>query len=444
MRVIFINPPSPMLLSDKGAPSMGILYLAAILREHGYEVVCWDMTGSPELADLFGRATEVFTQDRSLLLEAVSAIPDEFFSNGAIWAITVTSAQYHEAVNLLHAIKVRDHAAKVIIGGSHVSALPDDALHDGFHAVITGEADAFLVSWLDQGGPVGVYHSTAPRDLDRLPFPARDLIDLNSYCANLTVGEGLATTIIGSRGCPFSCHYCVRTLGDAARLLRVRDPWAVHDEVRHLDHTYSIERFVMVDDIWGVKRAWVEEFCRAFKPGAYRFRVNCRANTLHFDLLPAMKRAGIDVISFGFESGDERILHAISKNNVTLNTKAVHACHDAGIAAKAYLIFGFAEDDGASVEATCRWIEDAQPDSAQVAWLIPLPGTPIYRQAIAEGWRPAYHQLYHNGRDRRGGMSRLPWHTDETAEHYEDLCEWIEGYYAQPQPAVACPNALGE
>jgi radical SAM superfamily enzyme YgiQ (UPF0313 family) len=155
-----------------------------------------------------------------------------------------------------------------------------------------------------------------------------------------------------------------------------------------------------------------------------------------------MKRAGIDCISFGFESGDERVLSAISKNNLDLNTQAVQACHDAGIAVKAYLIFGFAADDEASVEASIRWIEEIRPDSAQVAWLVPLPGTPIYEQAIAGGWQPAYHELYHNGKDYRGGMSRLPWHTDATAEYYVDLCEWIEGFYAEAQPTIQCPNAL--
>ena len=441
MRIIFVNVCSPFLLNDKGAPPLGVLQLAAIVRERGLaEVAVWDMTGDASLAEQFGSDCQTFISRGNFNLPAwLLERPDE-----TILALTSTSSQYHSACNVLLAAKRCVPGMRVIIGGSHVSALPDEALHDGFHAVFAGEADDALPQWLRDGCPYGIVHCMAPRGLDRLPFPARDLVNVQSYCSNMTMGEGLSSTLMHSRGCSFACKYCVRTLGDAARLVRVRSVESALREADHLSMRYGIYRFVAVDDIWGIKRPWVERFCEVFGQSRFQFRVNCRANTLHFDLLPEMKRAGIDCISFGFESGDERVLHAISKNNVALNTKAVRACHDAGIFVKAYLIFGFAEDDGASVEATCRWIEEARPDSAQVAWLIPLPGTPIYQQAMAGGWTPAYHQLYHNGKDRRGGMSRLPWHSDETAKYYEVLCEWLEAFYAQPQPAVQCPNALGD
>jgi radical SAM superfamily enzyme YgiQ (UPF0313 family) len=439
VRIIFINPCSPFLMSDKGAPPLGILTLAAEVRAAGYDVALWDLTGDEVLARQFGHSVEDFLSNGYITLpEWIKDQPDD-----TIFGITCTSAQYASALNIHMSLQWTNPHWRVILGGPHASALPHECFNDQFFTVFSGEADAALVDWLNGGaGFKGIVHCKAPRDLDVLPLPARDLVDLPSYCSNMTVGDGFSSTCLHSRGCVFACRYCVRTLGDAARLLRVRSVPLILSEVHALDDQYSLRRWVTVDDIWGVKRSWLEEFCGVFADEPYHFRVNMRANTLHYDLLPSMKRAGVDVVSFGFESGDERVLSAISKNNVEANTKAVHACHDAGIAVKAYLIFGFAEDDAASVEATLKWVEQVRPDSCQASWLIPLPGTPIYQQAIERGWTPLYHELYHLGRDKRGSMNRLPWHTDETAELYEGLCEWLEGFYAEAQPSIECPNAL--
>lgn len=442
-RLIFVNSPSPFLLSDRGAPALGSLYLAAEVRASGAaEVAYVDLTGNALAAGQLGCEASTFLNNGLYWVPELMPMIDR---SRDIIALSVTSAQYGSARNLLLCLKWEFGSdLQVIIGGPHASALPQECLQDGFDTVFVGEADHVLPRWIREGCPPGVLHASAPQDLDVLPLPARDLVDLSSYCSNLTVGEGFSSTLMMSRGCPYSCRYCVRTLGDAARQLRVRSVTNILDELHELECTYGLKRFVAVDDLWGIKRVWVEDFCRVFAKESYHFRVNMRANVLHHDLLPAMKRAGIDCISFGFESGDQRILDAISKNTVELNTKAVELCHDHGINVKSYLIFGFEGDDRQSMEATMRWIEAAHPDSAQIATLVPLPGTPIYSNAINRGWVPHYEQLYHNGSQGKGGDQMLPWWTDETLVLRDELLAWIEAYYARPQGPVTCPNALSE
>ena len=446
MHIVFVNCPSPFLVSDKGAPSLGVLHLAAECNARNMIANHWDLTGDKVVADYFGaryyQGLDWFHNKLQWMLEEMAESANEEVS---LFAITATSAQYQSAVDLKNIIKRVRPKMPVAIGGSHVSTLPSMAIDDGFDLVAVGEADIDFPAHLEQyrieSGRPFILTCKAPTDLNSLQLPARELIDLKSYCANLSVGEGLSTTVHMSRGCPYACAYCVRTLGNAARILRQRSVENVQNELVHLRDEYSISRFVATDDIWGIKKQWVQEFSEVMAGSGFQFRVNCRANTLHLDLLPAMKRAGIDIISFGFESGDERVLAAISKNSTEKNETAIKACHDAGIAVKAYLIFGFAEDDEASADATRRFIETSGPDSAQVAWLIPLPGTPIYQKAILDGWLPSYTALYHNGKDHRGGMSRLPWHTDRTADIYEELVQWVEQFYGQPQPEIQCPVA---
>jgi len=444
--VMFVNPPSPFLVSDRGAASLGILYIAGECLARGITANVWDLTGDNDVADYF--SARIYDRNdwfHYMIGHMIEEMGNSVNGGISLFAITATSAQYQSAIDFKNIIKTVRSSMPVAIGGSHVSTLPDLAIADGFDMVVTGEADIDFVTHLGkyhiESGKPFILNCKAPTDLDSLSFPARQLVDLRSYCANLTVGEGLSTTVHMSRGCPFSCNYCVRTLGNAARILRQRSAANVLNELVSLRDEYGISRFVATDDIWGIKKSWVEDFCEIMPGTQFAFRVNCRANTLHFDLLPRMKSAGIDVISFGFESGDERVLSAISKNSVEKNSLAIKSCHDAGINVKAYMIFGFSEDDEASVEATQKFIETNRPDSAQIAWLIPLPGTPIHKSAIDGGWRSDYSSLYHNGKDHRGGMSRLPWHTDKTAGLYEDLVRWVEDFYGQPQTEIQCPVA---
>jgi anaerobic magnesium-protoporphyrin IX monomethyl ester cyclase len=441
--VCFINPPSPFLVNDRGAPPLGILHLAAELDVRGVDVSLWDMTGDARIATAISsndpEAMDVVGYTLSQVVEA------HFEQDNPIdlFAITATSAQYDAAVRLKRMINFHFPKIPVAIGGSHVSTLPQMAVDDGFDMVVVGEADldfpAHLEKYRVKRGRPFILSCTAPQDLDGLQIPARDLVDLRSYCAGLSVGEGLSTTVHASRGCPFTCTYCVRELGDKARIYRPRSAASVLAELDHLADAYGIKRFVFTDDIFGLKKPWLHDFCELTRDRGYIFRCNIRANTLYHDTLPALYRAGMRVISFGFESADESILQSISKNTVELNERAIKSCHDAGIEVKSYFIFGFEGDGEGSADALKRFIEKNRPDSAQIAWLIPLPGTPMYRQAILEGWLPDYQSLYHNGKNHRGGMSRLPWHADDTAAIYEDLVAWVEDFYQRKQPSIQCP-----
>lgn len=443
MHVCFVNPPSPFLVNDRGAPPLGVLHLAAELDAKGFDVSLWDMTGDARIAAALSSKDP---ESLDIVAYTLGGVIEAYFEQDNpvdLFAITATSAQYDSAVRLMRMINLHHPKIPVAIGGSHVSTLPQMAINDGFDLVVSGEADLDFPKHLEnyhvKRGEPFILRATAPSDLDALAFPARQLVDLKSYCAGLSVGAGLSTTVHASRGCPFTCAYCVRELGDKARLYRPRSPESVLAELDHLDDQYGISRFVFTDDIFGLRKHWLADFCDLLRQRTYVLRCNIRANTLHHHLLPQLYRAGMRVISFGFESADEAILASISKNSIELNEKAIKSCHDAGIEVKSYFIFGFEGDSQKTADALKAFIEKNRPDSAQVAWLIPLPGTPMYRQAILEGWLPDYNKLYHNGRDYRGGMSRLPWHDDTTAEIYEDLVRWTEAFYAKRQPEIQCP-----
>jgi radical SAM superfamily enzyme YgiQ (UPF0313 family) len=446
--IVFINPPSPFLMNDRGAPPLGILHIAAECDAMDMIVSLWDMTGDPTLAQALVQQDDYdISLPRQILAGVVQSYAEQDMPVD-LFAITATSAQYSMAKRLLAVIRQDHPTIPVAIGGPHVSTLPNLAIDDGFDLVVTGEADhdfpRYIAQYGHEAGRPMILNCKAPTDLDALRVPLRELVDLPSYCANLTVGDGLTTTIIASRGCPWQCAYCVRTLGDKARVYRVRSPESVLAEMDSLYHDYGIARFVFVDDVFGLKKPWLIKFCELLEHRPYIWRCNIRSNYLYYDVLPRMYQAGCRCISFGFESADDRVLEQISKNSVELNARAIQACHDAGIHVKAYCIWGFRDDDRRSADALKEFVTTYQPDSLQLSTLIPLPGTPLFREAIELGWLPDYDQLYHSGVDGRGGMLRLPWQTDETFALRDELLEWLSTYNQSRAEHTApwCVNKL--
>jgi anaerobic magnesium-protoporphyrin IX monomethyl ester cyclase len=213
MHVCWVNPPSPFLVNDRGAPPLGLLHLAAECRERGIEGSMWDMTGDTHLAQaLASDVPMAFAVPRTVLRYALESFAEQ--DNPVdLFAITATSAQYESARRLKNIINADWPKIPVVIGGSHISTLPNMAVDDGFDMVVVGEADLDFPAHLERyhvkpGSPF-ILRCTAPQDLDGLQLPARDLVDLQSYCAGLSVGDGLSTTVHASRGCPFTCAYCV-------------------------------------------------------------------------------------------------------------------------------------------------------------------------------------------------------------------------------------------
>lgn len=444
--IVFVEPASPFLQSDKGAVSLGILHLAAECSARGMVANFWSLTGDQAAADYFAarnfHGLDWFHNNLQWMLEEIGESAEEDVS---LFAITATSAQYQSALDLKNIIKCVRPKMPVAIGGPHVSALPNMAIDDGFDLVAVGEADidfpVHLENYHIKVGEPFILNCKAPRDLDSLQLPARELVDLKSYCANLTVGEGLATTVLWSRGCPYKCAYCQRVMGDAWRIYRVRDPQLCVAELDSIYSQYGINRFVAVDDIMGLQKPWLKEFCDIMKMRNYEWRCNIRVNTLYHDMLENMYQSGCRCISFGMESSDDRILALISKNTVELNEKAIKSCKNAGINVKTYWIWGFPGDDEQSSDALKNFIEKNKPDSAQLATLIPLVSTPLYQQAIEMGFQPDYTKMYHNGRDGTAGDMILPWWNDKTLELRDELVSWIDNFYGTLQPTIQCPVA---
>lgn len=241
---------------------LGLLYLAGYVRERGHEVAIFDGT---------------FCEDESDFQTALDSEAPEL--------VGISALQPTRAAALLLASMAGAAGHPVIIGGPDPTASPEPYLASGsIDVVVHHEGEQTMARLLDlldadrldlealvdepgiafrRGNKVIVNQPRSPiENLDDLPLPARDLIDMERYLQTWEQEEGYASvTIATTRGCPFGCVWCRDAVhGDG---FRQRSPESVAAEVKALTETYDIERLRFVDDVDGIEREWFDQWAEA-------------------------------------------------------------------------------------------------------------------------------------------------------------------------------------
>jgi len=240
------------------------------------------------------------------------------------------------------------------------------------------------IAFLNSGNFVQTSPREPTKDLDSLPFPARDLFSGRYF-------EKGCTQMMVSRGCPFDCAFCQPTL----RALfgtehRVRSVKNVIEEIGFLHANLAIGEIQFHDDTFTVKHAWLEEFCDKMLDLGLQIKwvANCRADTVPVpNLLCKMKRAGCYTLLMGVESGDDYIRNKILNKRITDGTivTAFDRMRKVAISAHAFFMVGSPGETRKSVSNTLRIAEKIRPDFYQVTITTPLPKTHLFDQCVKEG-----------------------------------------------------------
>ncbi len=353
MNVCLIHPPQPNSLDDRLDVPLGLLYIAAVLRKSGFETTMVDLSSYPE-ADW-----------------------QQLIPGADIYGIMVYTCAYYIARRIRDLCKEINPRAPVAVGGAHPTALPVATSAD-FDYVVTGEGEyAFreLVRDLERGVTVRpISGGYSVEDLDSLPLPARELVDLASY--HRRVGEGLATSLITSRGCPFQCAFCgSKTMFGHTRYRSVE---RVIDEVKMLKGD-GFAHFIFYDDTFVMNRERLYPLLDELKKLDITFRCNGRASVNTPEDFERLKDAGCHTVAFGVESGSQKILTRIKKHaTVRQNLAAVINAKKAGLHTKLYLVVGLPGETRETIEETKRFIEKADPGSYTLFTFVPLPGCDIW------------------------------------------------------------------
>lgn len=392
MKVMLACPndsPHAASFSEKGAVSvpLGLAYLGAYVSDlQGVELVGFD-----------NNALKLKPEDYLEIIR--DELPD-------IVAISILTATVYTTWEMARMVKKVNPDTIVVVGGMHCSALPESTLQEpAIDYGIVGEGEESFRELLtllrkDQDPTeirnliyrrkkeVIVNPRRPPiRDVDSIPFPNRDLFDNSKYGMNVNRRTTSAknTTLLTSRGCPYGCIFCSKSI--YGRNFNQRSPENVIDEMKMLERE-GYGEVLIVDDTFTVSRKWVLEFCRLFCDQGLKINWNChaRVNTIDEEVVRAMKQASCTGMAFGIESGNQEILKTINKC-ITLEEarKAVRLCRKYGISALCSYIFGHPGDTRETINDTMRVAIELDSDYANFCVFVPMPGSIIFDDLMKRG-----------------------------------------------------------
>ena len=403
-------------------PSLGLLTLGAYLRDHGVDVEVVDLTFARSVRpvaerlrrfrpDLLGVHTKTLTHDRAL-----------------------------EVARLARAA-----GATSVAGGPDSASRPADYLARGFDVVVPSEGEEALVELafavrerrpisrvpgvvVREGGRL-VRGPPRPflRDLDALPLPAWDLIDMEGYLGRWErkTGERRAA-VLTSRGCPFDCSWCSKpTFG---RTFRQQSPERVLRELRALRERFGVDYVRFCDDVFGISRAWLEELLDRMEAARLDLKFEClaRVDLLKPDLLRRLRAAGLERVYVGVESGSQKMLDLMNRGTKLAQIeRTAEALRKEGIRQFWFLMLGYPGESLDDIEATLQLFRRFSPDEYSVSIAVPVPGTRFFDQV----------------KDRLRGTARRPGGEGGRSLLYE--ARYPETMYRWEQARFGLEAALG-
>ncbi|MEX1025738.1 MAG: radical SAM protein [Planctomycetota bacterium] len=438
-KVVFVNPPYERIAPGydflrhvtNRAPSLGLLHLAAMVREHGW-------TPAIVEGDVEGLDEEGVVQ--AVLRERPDYVGITLFTVG-VWS----------AAKIARRLKRELPGLTIIVGGPHVSSMGRETLERFFEFDVAadGEAEWILVHLLEalrtgtdleavdgllirtDEGVVATNKAQALDELDSLPLPAWDLLEGFPGAFRPAIFDfprGPVATIAASRGCPFHCRFCdTSTFG--ARL-RAYTPAGVVGLMRHLSERYGVRHIMFVDDLFLASRQRVMEFCDRLEESGLGMTWTCtaRVDTVKPDILARMREVGCWEISFGLETGSDALLKAMDKvASVAKSELAVGWTAAAGIRTKGLFMLGYPGETLATIEETKAFARRIPMDMMNLTKFTPYPGSPIYRDLYGTNIR-ADHWEKMNGMNFLWAPEGLT--DNELDAHYQEI---LRHFYRQPR-----------
>ncbi len=371
-------------------PPLGIMSLAAYLEKNGLRSEIIDCYAEPmkdeEVADRVGRLAPPFA------------------------GFTVTTSSFRQATRMAGMIKKRLPSTRIVFGGAHVSAMPEDSLR-GIEQIdfgVAGEGEETLLALMNSssdaerasipglvwrcssGNPVFNGRRPQTLDLDGLPFPAYE--KLRDFPARYRLPlfnypRGPGTTMISARGCPYKCTFCDRSVFGSS--FRFNSAEYIFEHVRFLRRRFGIRHVNFYDDLFTLRRERVLRLTDLLTAWGPKITFNCSAQVSHIDaeLVSRLKRAGCWMISLGLETGDPGLLKEHKRGAATIEKgeEALRIVKAAGLRAKGLFICGLPGETEETFLRTADFIRRNPIDDINMTKFTPFPGSPLYRDLAQRG-----------------------------------------------------------
>lgn len=389
--LLMVPPLTPKELFVRGSgssasliPPLGLAYIAAHLRRAGHRCRIIDGIADPQPVETLCEEAKRFD----------------------VIGMSVVSAYAIRAIELIGAIKASGCSAPIVVGGPHVTALPDSLLACGADVAVVGEGELTmcqLVEELATGRPnlpgvKGIAYRSGDRTvatgrrelihpLDQLDLPARDLLPMDRYHTSIARSSHQPShSMLASRGCPGLCTFCSRvTFGTRVRYFA---PGRIVDEFFELRDRYGARDVAVWDDNFPADPEVAIETCDRLRSRGFdrSWSVEARVDCITREVLQALRDAGCTYIAYGFESGSQEILDRVRKHTtIEQMVGVVRMTKEAGIRIRGYFMLGLPGETADHVRRTIAFAKKLDVELASFTLFVPLPGSLDYRRAQQSG-----------------------------------------------------------
>ncbi|MBN1106619.1 MAG: cobalamin-dependent protein, partial [Deltaproteobacteria bacterium] len=421
MRVLLINPPysrEERYGKDLGRfgplnEPLGLAYVAASLERAGHAASILD-------APALGIASE--------------DIPRHMEGRDySIAGVTMLTPMYARSMEVVRTLRDAFPKIRIVVGGAHPTILPRETMQGNreIDFAVVGEGERVmvaLISALERGGDLSHIQGLAYRigdevcvnspaqpipDLDDLPMPARHLLPMHAYrMTRSRTRSSHAYTVSVARGCPFDCGFCCRIFG---RKVRHHSVARILEEIRMLHERYGAREINLEADTLTLNKAFILALCRGLLDSGLSREISwtceSRIDTVSEEMLREMKRAGCWQISYGVETGSQRLLDLIQKGTTLPRIEEVFALTKrVGITIRAFYMLGLTTETREESLRTIAFARKLDARWSQFTLFTPFPGTDLYDLVVREGGLRSHNweDFKTHGGWTSGGIAYVP------------------------------------
>ena len=375
-------------------PPLGTLYAVSVLREAGVNVSFYDTMFS-----LDGSCIE------ALLIEerpSVFIIYDDCFNYLNKMCLSKMRDEAHKMIRL-----AKVYGCKVIVYSSDATDHAQAYIQQGADFVLSGEGEITLkeltqalfnkqnddyssingLTYIQHNTIVSTDKRTVIHELDSLPLPAWDVVDINAYKSRWLKKHGyFSLNMVTTRGCPYKCNWCAKPI--YGNRYNSHSPERIIQELVLLKQAFNPDHIWFCDDIFGLKPNWIHTFSALIqeKKIVISFKIQSRADLLIQDeTVQYLGEAGCKEVWIGAESGSQNILDAMDKG---ITIEQIHTSSKLlkkhNIKPCFFLQFGYPGETMENIESTIRMIHELLPEDIGISVSYPLPGTVFYNRVKDE------------------------------------------------------------
>lgn len=375
-------------------PPLGTLYAAALLRENGFEV---------KLADL-----QFSKQPKDIETHIKEFKPDVFvvYDDGFNYLTKMCLTNMRNAAFMMQRI-AKKHNIPVIVSSSDATDHLEDYFSNGADHIIIGEAEQTLLElccvlknnspselrninglvFLENNLQIKNQPRSVLKNLDELPLPAWDLVDITQYKNTWIKKHGyFSLNFVTTRGCPYKCNWCAKPI--YGNRYNSHSPEKVVQLIKELQNKFGFTHVWFADDIFGLKPGWLKSFAELIitEKIKIKYKIQSRADLLLEDkTIELLAASGCEMVWMGAESGSQKILDSMDKGITVEQIKtATRLLQKHGISPALFLQFGYPGENMSDIQQTIAMVHELLPEDIGVSVSYPLPGTGFYEKVKSE------------------------------------------------------------